>query len=98
MLIKCKQIPPIADSMDGKFALGLICACAAAFAATWSYMDEPASPLSGPTAVQQTGEILHFETCEEARAAGHSPLMAGRAGYNPDLDPDGTGMACPPLQ
>ena len=98
MLIKCKYIPPIADTMDGKFALGLICACAAAFAATWSFMGEPGSSSARPAGAQPTGETLVFETCEEARAAGQAPLMAGRPGYNPDLDPDGTGLACPPLQ
>ena len=84
--------------MDGKFAFGLICASIVAFAATWGIMDEPGSSLSRPVSAQQNDGTMVFETCEEARAQGQAPLMAGRPGYNPDLDPDGTGLACPPLQ
>jgi len=84
--------------MDGKFAFGLICASVVAFAATWGIMDESVASSSRPAAAQRAGETLIFESCEDARAAGQSPLMAGRPGYNPELDPDGTGMACPPLR
>ena len=84
--------------MDGKFALVMICASAVAFAATWNLMGEPATSSSKPVAVQENGETLVFKNCEEVRAKGLAPLMAGRPGYNRELDPDGTGMACPPIQ
>lgn len=84
--------------MDGKFALVMICASAIAFAATWNLMDEPAPTSSQAAAVQEDGETLVFKSCEEVRAKGLAPLMAGRPGYNRELDPDGTGMACPPIQ
>jgi len=42
-------------------------------------------------------ETAYFADCDAARAAGKSPLWAGQPGYRPELDPTGTGMACPPL-
>jgi hypothetical protein len=38
----------------------------------------------------------YFASCDDARAAGKAPLYAGQPGYRSELDPDGTGLACPP--
>ena len=38
----------------------------------------------------------YYASCDDARAAGKAPLYAGQPGYRSDLDPDGTGLACPP--
>lgn len=35
-----------------------------------------------------------FASCEQAQAAGMTPLRKGSPGYNPDLDRDGDGLAC----
>ena len=39
----------------------------------------------------------YFASCDDARAAGKAPLYAGQPGYRSELDPDGTGLACPPV-
>ena len=41
---------------------------------------------------------VYFKDCTEVRKAGRAPLMAGQPGYRRELDADGTGMACPPLE
>ena len=41
-------------------------------------------------------ETAYYANCDEARAAGKAPLWAGQPGFRPELDPTGTGMACPP--
>jgi len=38
----------------------------------------------------------YYADCAAARAAGKAPLYAGQPGYRTELDPDGTGLACPP--
>lgn len=86
--------------MDGRFLLLVACVSITGFAATWSMMGGTAAPhaavvaAGAPIAVQPDRP---FTSCDEARQAGAAPLMAGRPGYNVDLDPDGTGLACPPL-
>jgi hypothetical protein len=37
-----------------------------------------------------------YENCDEARAAGDTPLYVGDPGYAPHLDRDGDGVACEP--
>lgn len=39
---------------------------------------------------------VHYENCDEARAAGAAPLYRGDPGYGPHLDRDGDGVACEP--
>jgi len=58
-------------------------------------MDTAPNALQRPAA-QANAETVAFKNCDEVRAKGLAPLMAGRPGYNRDLDPDGTGLACPP--
>lgn len=41
-------------------------------------------------------ESVYFASCADAKAAGKAPLMAGQPGYRPELDPGGSGLACPP--
>lgn len=86
--------------MNLKFILLLLFASITAFTATWMLM----TPSSAPAALHSAeipvkdaqGHEISFATCEEARAAGKTPLMAGRPGYRHELDPDGTGVACMP--
>lgn len=35
-----------------------------------------------------------YDSCAEAREANATPLHAGDAGWNPELDRDGDGVAC----
>lgn len=39
-----------------------------------------------------------FRSCAAARAAGAAPMYRGSAGYNPNLDGDGDGIACEPYR
>lgn len=77
----------------GFFVLLLGCS-ALAFAATWYFTGE--SPKVVPVRAAD-GRMIVPKTCEEAIARGVAPLMAGQPGYTKDLDPDGDGLACPPL-
>ena len=40
---------------------------------------------------------LHYAGCNEVRAAGKAPLLAGQAGYREDMDGDRDGIACEPI-
>ena len=85
--------------MENRFPLLLTLVVVLAFGATWVLTDSPAPAAQAaapqPTASGQS-DFVHFKNCDQVRAAGRAPLMAGRPGYNSDLDPDGTGVACPP--
>jgi hypothetical protein len=53
---------------------------------------------TGSSALTQTGSAQGgpvYKNCDEVRKAGKAPLFRGQKGYQPYLDPDGTGMACP---
>ena len=82
--------------MDGKFLLLILCLGSTTFAATWLVMT-PAKPLRGEVpAFDKRGKVVHFNNCEEVRAAGLAPLWSGKPGYTQALDPQGLGFACPP--
>nr|WP_308205649.1 excalibur calcium-binding domain-containing protein [Frankia sp. AiPs1] len=49
-------------------------------------------PASAPAAAG--GQQVVYVNCAAARAAGAAPLRRGEAGYSPDLDRDGDGIAC----
>ncbi|MEV6071670.1 excalibur calcium-binding domain-containing protein [Nocardia sp. NPDC052001] len=36
----------------------------------------------------------YYVNCEQVRAQGKAPLLAGQPGYTRQLDPDGNGVAC----
>lgn len=38
-----------------------------------------------------------YRSCAQVRAAGKAPLHRGDPGYSRALDPDGDGVACPPV-
>jgi hypothetical protein len=40
----------------------------------------------------------HWSRCDEARAAGSTPLYFGEPGYRDGLDRDGDGVACEPYR
>jgi hypothetical protein len=54
---------------------------------------EQAAP--DPTAVEQS---VHYSGCNEVRAAGKAPLLAGQPGYRVEMDGDGDGIACEPYR
>jgi hypothetical protein len=72
----------------------------------WSQWSKPspAAAFNAPTTpAAKPGQTSHdieatayFASCDDARKAGKAPLMAGQPGYRTELDPDGTGLACPP--
>ncbi len=39
---------------------------------------------------------VHYEGCNEVRAAGKAPLHRGDPGYGQHMDGDGDGIACEP--
>ena len=50
------------------------------------------------TTVRITAAGAPFQPCAAARAAGATPLLRGRPGYNPILDGDNDGRACEPIR
>ena len=44
--------------------------------------------------VPQVGD--HWSGCNDARAAGVTPLRFGEPGFRPEMDGDGDGLACEP--
>lgn len=89
--------------MDKRFLLLVAVASATAFTGTWMFESRntsgiPASILPpAAAAAAASGQELHFDNCEQVRKAGMAPLFPGRPGWNPDLDPTGRGVACPPV-
>lgn len=89
--------------MDKRFLLLVALASATAFTATWVFESRGPKASENPfltpaaAAAAASGKQLHFDSCDQVRKAGMAPLFAGRPGWNPDLDPSGTGVACPPL-
>jgi hypothetical protein len=72
----------------------------------WSKWSRP-SPAAAANAVKipaaKPGQTSHdveqsvyYASCADVQAAGKAPLYAGQPGYRAELDPDGTGLACPP--
>ncbi|NEX91176.1 excalibur calcium-binding domain-containing protein [Caulobacter sp. 17J65-9] len=43
-----------------------------------------------------TVQYSYFSSCADARAKGAAPIRQGEAGYRPELDADGDGVACEP--
>lgn len=39
-------------------------------------------------------EVVHYQTCEQAREAGVAPIEKGEPGYRKALDRNGDGVAC----
>ncbi len=63
---------------------------------TGSSAVDTGSAATGSAGLSQTGSAGGaFANCDEARAAGRAPLFRGEPGYQPSLDPDGDGFACP---
>jgi len=73
---------------------------------TWSKWSKPSAaaaannvkiPPAGPHQTSHDVEqSVYYASCADAQAAGKTPLYAGQPGYRTELDPDGTGLACPP--
>jgi hypothetical protein len=79
--------------MNRGFLVLLFALCGVAFAAAWrlSTPDMPPPAIKTPN-----GKLVAVTNCDDARANGVAPLLAGQPGYTSKLDPDGDGIACPP--
>ena len=53
--------------------------------------DSSTAPATGPSG---HGDPVHYESCDEARAAGATPVRAGDPGYGTHLDGDRDGSGC----
>lgn len=72
----------------------------------WSHFSHPSAAQainSQPMVSAKPGQSAHeieqtayYADCDAVRAAGKAPLWAGQPGFRAELDPTGTGMACPP--
>lgn len=87
--------------MDRKFFLVLGALFTVVFAMTFWWLGRPANDPSGMASPaiasgEPISEDVYFQDCSEVKAAGRQPLLAGQPGYRKELDPDGTGVACPP--
>ena len=65
----------------------------------WGAPTEVDHNISDPTTVPATGpsgggDPVHYDGCDEARAAGATPVRIGDPGYGTHLDGDGDGTAC----
>lgn len=54
----------------------------------------PAQARTVPAPEITAPAVVVFANCDEARAAGAAPIVAGAPGYRPELDRDGDGTAC----
>lgn len=54
------------------------------------------TPKPGQTS-EEIEQSAYYGDCAAVRDAGKAPLYTGQPGYRRELDPDGTGMACPPM-
>ncbi|TCC63491.1 calcium-binding protein [Kribbella pittospori] len=53
-----------------------------------------ATPTVSSTPSTSVVSAVHYENCDEVRAAGKAPLRRGDPGYSRDLDRNGDGVAC----
>ncbi|WP_242532640.1 DUF1524 domain-containing protein [Nocardioides sp. S5] len=65
----------------------------------WGAPTEVDHNISDPSAVPATGpsgggDPVRYDSCDEARAAGATPVRTGDPGYGTHLDGDGDGSAC----
>jgi hypothetical protein len=44
----------------------------------------------------EADDSVRYAGCDEVRAAGKAPLLAGQPGYSSEMDGDGDGVACEP--
>jgi len=57
-----------------------------------------ASREAGATAARSVERSIFYSGCNEVRAAGKAPLIAGQPGYRIEMDGDGDGVACEPFR
>jgi hypothetical protein len=46
----------------------------------------------------EADDSVQYAGCNDVRAAGKAPLLAGQPGYRSDMDGDGDGVACEPVR
>lgn len=85
--------------MSKGFLILLFGGFAAVFAATWLLTAPSSVAVEGGSAQAVLGSpnAPSVSSCEEAMEKGLGPFHAGQPNYRADLDPDGDGIACPPM-
>lgn len=58
----------------------------------WSSI--PPAVTQSPDERARIEQSVTYSGCNEVRAAGKAPLLAGQPGYREDMDGDGDGIAC----
>jgi hypothetical protein len=61
-----------------------------------SRSDDEAVAATEQSAGAAPGSAVQYSGCNEVRAAGKAPLLAGQPGYRTEMDGDGDGIACEP--
>ena len=78
------------DILGGAAMLGLVGGYA------WSSI--PPADFQSAEERQAIEQSVHYSGCNEVRAAGKAPILAGEPGYRDDMDGDGDGIACEPIR
>jgi len=60
----------------------------------WSSL--PPAAFQSPKQREQIEQSVYYSGCNEVRAAGKAPLLAGQPGYREGMDGDSDGIACEP--
>jgi hypothetical protein len=63
------------------------------FLAVYNFPAVTEEEIAARDAVEQS---VHYDGCNEVRAAGKAPLYRGSPGYGEHMDGDGDGVACEP--
>ena len=63
------------------------------FLAVYNFPAVTEEEIAARDAVEQS---VHYEGCNEVRAAGKAPLTRGSPGYGEHMDGDNDGVACEP--
>lgn len=69
-------------------SLGVIFGCAVFLAV------ERLAPATDDAPPAQAAQVVIYQSCDDARAAGAAPLRLGQPGYNRRLDHNRDGLAC----
>ncbi len=62
----------------------------------WSSL--PPAAFQSPDERKRVEDSAFYAGCNDVRAAGKAPLLAGQPGYREGMDGDGDGIACEPYR
>lgn len=66
--------------------------------AGYGYTQLPPAAFQSADQRARIEQSVYYSGCNEVRAAGKAPLLAGQPGYRPDMDGDADGIACEPVR